>query len=80
MGCAEDCLEEIIHELLQRPLGGEEPRQVNLRHQLVAALVILLGVGVVADQMPHLNAWDDKYFSFSDKVEIKFGVNSVPGH
>ena len=57
---AEDCLEEVIHELLQRALGGEQPGQVDLGHQLVAPLVVLLGVGVVADQVPHLDAWDDK--------------------
>ena len=60
MGCAEDCLEEVIHELLQRALGGEQPGQVDLRHQLVTPLVVLLRVGVVSDQMPHLDAWDDR--------------------
>ena len=56
MGRAEDCLEEVIHELLQRALGGEQPGQVDLGYQLVAPLVVLLGVGVVADQVPHLDA------------------------
>ncbi len=52
MGRAEDGLEEIVHELLHGPLGGEQARQVDLRDQLVRALVLLI-VRVVAHQVPH---------------------------
>ena len=51
---AEDCLEEIINKLLKRSLGGEEAGEVDLRHQLVGPL-ILLTVGVVTDEVPHLD-------------------------
>ena len=55
MSRAEDCLEQIVHKLLQRSLGGEQPGEVDLGHQLVAPLVVLLRVGVMADEMPHLD-------------------------
>ena len=56
MSCAENCLEQVVHELLERALGGQQPRQVDLGDQLVAPLVVLLTVGVVAHQVPHFDA------------------------
>ena len=52
---AEDCLKQIINKLLQCSLGGQQPGQVDLRHQLVGPLVVLLIVCVVSDQVPHLD-------------------------
>lgn len=55
--CAEYRLEQIVDELLQRALRGQQPRQVDLRHHFVAPLALLLRVGVVVlDQVPDLQA------------------------
>ena len=59
VGDTEDGLEQVVHVLLQRNFGGEEPRQVNLRHHFIAPLVAIFAavvVVVMADQMPHFDA------------------------
>ena len=50
----ENCLEQIINELLECSLGGQQSGEVDFGDQLVAPLV-LLTVGVVTDEMPHLD-------------------------
>ena len=59
VGDAEDGLEQVVHVLLQRYLGGQQPSQVDLRHHLVGALVASVlpahvRMVVVTHQMPHL--------------------------
>lgn len=52
---AEYCLKEVVNELLKRELGGEQPREVDLRDHLVGALLpfSLLRL-LLTHQMPHL--------------------------
>lgn len=38
IGCAEDGLKEVIHELLQGAFGGEETGQIDLRDHFAAAV------------------------------------------
>ena len=52
---AEDGLEQIVHELLQGALGGQQARQVDLRDHLVAALAVTLLRLRVTDEVPHLD-------------------------
>ena len=55
--CAEDGLEEVVHELLQRALGGQRPRQVDLANHLATAVALaLVQVATVLDQVPQLGA------------------------
>ena len=67
VGDAEDRLEQVVDVLLQRDLGREQARQVDLRHHFVAAALVVavlaasaaaaaVVVVVVANQMPHLDA------------------------
>ena len=61
VGRAEDGFKQIVHELLERALGGEQPRQIDLGDHLVAPLAVsLLGLGVT-HEVPHLggreNGW-----------------------
>ena len=55
MRSTEDRLKEIVHKLLHGPLGGEQPREVDLGDELVGALVLLI-VRVVAHQVPHFDS------------------------
>ena len=60
MSSAKYCLEKIIHKLLHRCLGGQQPREVDLGHKLAAALVVLQTVAVMPHQVPHLNPWREE--------------------
>ena len=53
---AEDRLEEVVDELLERALRGQEPRQVDLRDHLVVPLAVLVVVPLVSHQVPDLEA------------------------
>jgi hypothetical protein len=48
----EDRLEEVVHELLERSLRGQQPRQVDLRDHLAVSLTLLIIVPLVSHKMP----------------------------
>jgi len=53
---AEDRLEQVVDELLQRALRRQQSRQVDLRHHLVVTLAVFIVVPLVPHQMPDLKA------------------------
>lgn len=44
---AEYRLEQVVDELLHRTFGGQQTREVNLRHHFIATLALTLRVGIV---------------------------------
>ena len=49
---AEDSLEEVVDELLERAFRGQQPRQVDLRDHLAVPLTFLVIVPLVSHKMP----------------------------